>query len=98
LQEAKRGAALMVTPELVLSGYPPEDSFHRGFRRRIDEALARLADAARGIDLLVGYPEYSGGVLFNAAPAARRPENRELPQAQPAELPGLRREALLHAG
>jgi len=69
LQEAKRaGAALMVTPELVLSGYPPEDLlFHRGFRRRIDEALARLADAARGIDLLVGYPEYSGGVLFNAA-------------------------------
>jgi NAD+ synthase (glutamine-hydrolysing) len=69
LGEARNaGAALMVTPELALSGYPPEDLlFHRGFRRRVDEALARLADAARGIDLLVGYPEYSGGVLFNAA-------------------------------
>jgi NAD+ synthase (glutamine-hydrolysing) len=69
LEEARaQGAALVATPELGLSGYPPEDLlFHRGFRRRIDESLARLADAARGIDLLVGYPEYSGGVLFNSA-------------------------------
>ena len=63
-----QGAALIVVPELALSGYPPEDLlFHRGFRRRIDESLARLAGAAQGIDLLVGYPEYSGGVLFNSA-------------------------------
>ncbi len=69
IDEARRqGAKLLVTPELALSGYPPEDLlFHRGFRRRIEEGLARLADAARGIDLLVGYPEYSGGVLFNSA-------------------------------
>ena len=69
VEEARKaGAALLVTPELALSGYPPEDLlFHRGFRRRVEESLARLADAARGIDLLVGYPEYSGGVLFNSA-------------------------------
>jgi len=69
IAEARRqGARLLVTPELALSGYPPEDLlFHRGFRRRIEEGLARIADAARGIDLLVGYPEYSGGVLFNSA-------------------------------
>ena len=69
IEEARRqGAGLLVTPELALSGYPPEDLlFHRGLRRRIEEGLARLADAARGIDLLVGYPEYSGGVLFNSA-------------------------------
>jgi NAD+ synthase (glutamine-hydrolysing) len=59
---------LVATPELALSGYPPEDLlFHRGFRRRVEESLARLAESARGIDLLVGYPEYSGGVLFNSA-------------------------------
>ena len=64
----KAGADLVATPELALSGYPPEDLlFHRGFRRRIEESLARIADEARGIDLLVGYPEYSGGILFNAA-------------------------------
>jgi NAD+ synthase (glutamine-hydrolysing) len=69
IEEARRaGAQLMATPELALSGYPPEDLlFHRGFRRRVEESLARLAEAARGIDLLVGYPEYSGGVLFNSA-------------------------------
>ena len=69
LEEARReGARLLVTPELALSGYPPEDLlFHRGFRRRIEGTMARLADAARGIDLLVGYPEYVGGALYNAA-------------------------------
>ena len=69
LAEAQRaGAHLIATPELALAGYPPEDLlFHRGFRRRIEESLARLADAARGIDLLVGYPEYVEGAIFNAA-------------------------------
>ncbi len=69
LAEAQRlGAALMATPELAICGYPPEDLlFHRGFRRRVEESLARLADAARGIDLLVGYPEYAEGAIFNAA-------------------------------
>ncbi len=64
----KAGAGLLVTPELALSGYPPEDLlFHRGFRRRIEEGLARIADAARGIDLLVGYPEYAAGDIHNGA-------------------------------
>ncbi len=69
VDDARReGAQLLATPELALSGYPPEDLlFHRGFRRRVEESLARLSDAARGIDLLIGYPEYSGGVLFNSA-------------------------------
>lgn len=62
------GAGLLVLPELVLSGYPPEDLlFHRGFRRRIDNALERLAAAADGIDLLVGYPEYASGTIYNTA-------------------------------
>ena len=59
LEEARKaGAAVMATPELAICGYPPEDLlFHRGFRRRVEESMARLADAARGIDLLIGYPE-----------------------------------------
>ncbi|MGQ0383823.1 MAG: NAD+ synthase [Gammaproteobacteria bacterium] len=62
------GAQLLVTPELAISGYPPEDLlFHRGFRKRIDAGFARIADASRGIDILVGYPEYADGALFNAA-------------------------------
>ncbi len=67
-QARQQGAVLLVTPELALSGYPPEDLlFHRGFRRRIDSALARLAAAASGIDLLVGYPEYASGTIYNTA-------------------------------
>ena len=63
-----QGARLLVLPELMLSGYPPEDLlFHRGFRRRIDEALMRLAAAASGIDILTGYPEYTSGTIYNTA-------------------------------
>ncbi|MFZ2509063.1 MAG: NAD+ synthase [Steroidobacteraceae bacterium] len=66
------GAGLLVLPELVLSGYPPEDLlFHRGFRRRIDSGLERLAAAADGIDLLVGYPEYASGTIYNTAALLR---------------------------
>src|SRR6267378_2245493 len=37
------GADLVLFPELTLSGYPPEDLlFHRGFRRQIEEGLARV--------------------------------------------------------
>ncbi len=69
LEEARKaGAAVMATPELAVCGYPPEDLlFHRGFRRRVEESMARLADAARGIDLLIGYPEYADGAIYNAA-------------------------------
>ncbi len=90
LTEARRqGAALLVTPELALCGYPPEDLlFHRGFRRRIEEGLARLADAARGIDLLVGYPEYAADTIYNGAAWLRdgsciaRYRKRQLPNYQ----------------
>lgn len=62
------GAQLLVCPELTLAGYPPEDLlFHRGFRHQIAAALERLRAAARGIGVLVGYPEYSGAQIFNAA-------------------------------
>ena len=53
------GARLLVTPELSLAGYPPEDLlFHRGLRRQLDTALTRLAETSREIALLVGLPEY----------------------------------------
>ncbi len=67
--EAKSaGAALLVLPELVLSGYPPEDLLmHRGFQRRVDKALAQVTAAAQGIDILLGLPEYAGDTLYNSA-------------------------------
>ena len=69
------GAQLLLTPELAVAGYPPEDLlFHRGFRRQVDAALARFAaasgsagDGGGGIALLVGHPEHAGERIFNAA-------------------------------
>ena len=77
LDARRRGADLVVFPELTLSGYPPEDLlFHRGLRIQLEEALAQLARDLRDADtalpaLLVGYPEYVDAVgstlIHNAA-------------------------------
>ena len=66
------GADVLVTPELALSGYPPEDlllrpDFYRGCARQLDE----LAEAARDITLIVGHPLEDGGRYFNAASVLR---------------------------
>ncbi len=63
-----QGADVVIFPELTLSGYPPEDLlFHRGFRRKIESGLARLKAEVTGIAVIVGYPEYAGSQIFNAA-------------------------------
>ncbi|HWZ61596.1 MAG TPA: NAD+ synthase [Steroidobacteraceae bacterium] len=62
------GADLVLFPELALSGYPPEDLlFHRGFRRQIEAGLARVRAEAGTAAVLVGFPEYSGRDIYNAA-------------------------------
>jgi NAD+ synthase (glutamine-hydrolysing) len=59
---------LLVLPELTLSGYPPEDLlFHRGFRVAIDKGMATLKSARASCGFLVGFPEYAGAQIFNAA-------------------------------
>ena len=63
-----RGAHLLLTPELALCGYPPEDLLLRGdFYRACDAALDDLAEQVHGITLVVGHPEESGGRRYNAA-------------------------------
>ncbi len=69
-EEAKtQGATLLVTPELALTGYPPEDLLLRpGFIARTQKALDQLiAWSESGIDLIVGYPKQKGDQLFNMA-------------------------------
>jgi NAD+ synthase (glutamine-hydrolysing) len=61
-------ADLVVFPELALSGYPPEDLlFHRGFRRQIEAGLERVRNEIGTASVVVGYPEYSGRDIYNAA-------------------------------
>ncbi|MEC9416108.1 MAG: NAD+ synthase [Pseudomonadota bacterium] len=60
-------ADLIVFPELSISGYPPEDLLlHSGFQRRIKEAVDYLCNEISGISALIGFPEYSGGLIYNS--------------------------------
>ena len=71
LAEAERakeaGATLLVTPELSLCGYPPEDLlFRHDFREACAVALAAMAARVQGISILVGHPYLVDGKLYNA--------------------------------
>jgi NAD+ synthase (glutamine-hydrolysing) len=63
------GAELMVTPELAVCGYPPEDLLLReGFYRDCADALDDLVRRTpAGLTLLVGHPHEDGGRKYNAA-------------------------------
>ena len=66
------GADLLVTSELVISGYPPKDLLLReGFAHACDRAVSALAkELPRGLAVLVGHPTKWGvseGRVANAA-------------------------------
>src|SRR5574340_240377 len=68
----EQGAALLLTPELGLCGYPPEDLLLRdGFYRACDAALRDLALQVQGITLVVGHPHEVGRRHYNAASVLR---------------------------
>src|SRR5438477_11228697 len=60
------GADLVLLPELVVTGYPPEDLLLRpGFVRAARRSVEELARSTRGIVALVGAP-YLDADLYNA--------------------------------
>jgi NAD+ synthase (glutamine-hydrolysing) len=62
------GAALVVFPELALTGYPPEDLLLKtGFLDAARMALRELAAEAKDIVAVVGYPEQAEDVYNTAA-------------------------------
>ncbi|MDO8412785.1 MAG: NAD+ synthase [Gallionellaceae bacterium] len=68
----QQGASLLLTPELSLCGYPPEDLLLRpGFYRACDEALHELAQQVQGIAVVVGHPHEVGEERYNAASVLR---------------------------
>lgn len=68
----EHGADVVVFPELALSGYPPEDLLNRpAFLARCAQAMRDVAQAARGIVAVVGWPEAAGAVVYNAASVLR---------------------------
>jgi NAD+ synthetase len=82
-----KGADLVLTPELSLCGYPPEDlllreGFYRDCRRELD-ALAAKID---GITAVVGFPELAhDGKRYNAAAVIR--DGRVVAVARKHDLP-----------
>jgi len=67
------GAALLLTPEMSICGYPAEDLVLRhDFTTACAAAVQRLAaEAPAELALIVGYPERSDDGLFNAAALLR---------------------------
>jgi len=63
-----QGADLMVTPELALCGYPPEDLLLRAdFLEACQHAMGDLAARVRDITLVVGHPRVTDGKCYNSA-------------------------------
>ncbi len=66
------GAGLLLTTELALSGYPPEDLLLRDdFFRACDQEFRRIVSGIRGITLVLGHPHQTGGKRYNAASVVR---------------------------
>mgnify|MGYP001820031807 FL=1 len=60
-------ADIVVFPELSVCGYPPEDLlFHAGLRHDVEAAVAKIRDQVFGIAILIGFPEYEEGHIYNA--------------------------------
>lgn len=63
-----QGADVMLTPELALCGYPPEDLLLRpDFYAACAEALTALAGELPDLPVIVGHPLAENGRFFNAA-------------------------------
>ncbi|MGW8193863.1 MAG: NAD+ synthase [Desulforhopalus sp.] len=75
-QAKTKGCALVIFPELVVSGYPPQDLLERSsFLDAHDEALRNLVGDLADLDVMFGCiernPGRNGKALFNSAVVAR---------------------------
>lgn len=66
------GARVLLTPELALSGYPPEDLLLRpDFYRACEREVERIAQASGDLVVVLGHPEAGAGRCYNAASVIR---------------------------
>ncbi len=81
------GAELVIFPELMLTGYPPEDLLLRpSLNTRIDDALAAIG-AEIAVPVVLGYPAVRNGIRRNAAgvlfPGESRPRHEYFKRCLP---------------
>lgn len=79
-EAVRRGAELVLAPELFLCGYPPRDLLtHRDFMEMHDRALQKVVDCVESVPLVTGIlalnPHRPGKMYFNAAAVI---ENRDV--------------------
>ena len=99
LAARRAGAELVLFPELVLTGYPPEDLLLKEhFLADAGAALASLAADCTDICAIVGFPERAEDVYNAAAVLAEGSGAGCLPQGLPPKLRSVRRAALLPGG
>jgi NAD+ synthase (glutamine-hydrolysing) len=79
-------ADLVIFPELSVCGYPPEDLlFHSGLRRDVESAVNRIRTSVSNIAVLIGFPEYADGNIYNACAVYH--EGRQLAAYRKQQLP-----------
>ena len=86
-QARKMGADIVLFPELMLTGYPPEDLLLRpSLNGRVDDALALIGERIE-VPVVLGYPAVRNGVRRNAAgvlfPGDSRPRHEYFKQCLP---------------
>ncbi len=67
-QARKKGVDIVLFPELILTGYPPEDLlFKESFIKNCREALKKVVSHTRGLTVVIGFAERKGKQLYNSA-------------------------------
>ena len=65
------GANLVAFPELTVPGYPPEDLLLKPqFLVENRQCMEQVAEASEGIGVVVGFADFVGGEVYNAAAVA----------------------------
>ena len=67
-QARKMGADVVLFPELMLTGYPPEDLlFKKSFLGECKKTLKKCAPYTQGLTAVIGFAEQKGKHLYNSA-------------------------------
>jgi NAD+ synthase (glutamine-hydrolysing) len=76
MAERVHEAAVLVFPELTLSGYPPEDLLLRpSIELRVEQSLDTIRQRMTGSAyVVIGYPRRDNGILYNVAGVLHRGE------------------------
>jgi NAD+ synthase (glutamine-hydrolysing) len=65
--KSKYNIDTIVFPELMLTGYPPEDLLYRpDFHEQINHAIKSILKHTKDINLIFGYPRHAGNNLHNS--------------------------------